>query len=231
MAIHPTLDGPRLAPRAGQAKQLVVLLHGYGADGDDLIGLGQAWADALPDTAFVSPHAPDAFPFGSGRQWYPLPTAYDRSAEDVLRALRAGVPTAATALDTFLDAELARWKLGNDALALVGFSQGATLALYGGLRRPARAVVAYSGALGALPTPLPAPKPRVLLSHGARDEVVPVAALNAAANSLRANGVDVQTRIVPQLGHGIDAEGVVLGARFLAEAVASQGAPRGRDVS
>lgn len=221
MASPPTLDGPRLAPRAGKAKQLVVLLHGYGADGNDLIGIGQMWTEALPDAAFVSPHAPDASPFGSGRQWYPLPTAYDRTAEDVLRALQAGVPTAATALDAFLDAELARWKLGNDALALVGFSQGATLALYGGLRRPARAVVAYSGALGALPEHLPAPKPRVLLSHGAEDPVVPVAALNTAAKSLRADGVDVQTRIVAHLGHGIDAEGVALGARFLSDSLMS----------
>ncbi len=215
------LDGPRLAPRAGQAKQLVVLLHGYGADGNDLIGIGQMWAEALPDAAFVSPHAPDAFPFGSGRQWYPLPTAYDRTAEDVLRALQAGVPTAAAELDGFLDAELARWKLGNEALALVGFSQGATLALYGGLCRPARAVVAYSGALGALPSPLPSPKPRVLLSHGAEDQVVPVAALSTAAQSLRADGVDVRTRIVPDMGHGIDHEGIALGARFLAESPTS----------
>jgi phospholipase/carboxylesterase len=217
MATPPALDGPRLAPRTGAAKQLIVLLHGYGADGNDLIGLGQAWVAALPHCAFASPHAPDFFPFGNGRQWYPLPTSYDRTAEDVMRALRDGVPTAAVAVDAFLDAELARLQLGNEALALVGFSQGATLALYAGLRRPVRAVLAYSGALGALPSPLLEPKPKVFLQHGAEDTVVPVAALNAAAESLRDGGIDVRTRIVPRMGHGIDPEGVALGAQFLAE--------------
>jgi phospholipase/carboxylesterase len=215
-----TLDGPRRAPTQGPARQLVVFLHGYGADGHDLIGLGEAWAEVLPHAAFVSPHAPEASPYGSGRQWFALSTGFVRSAEDVVRDLRAGVPGAAAAVDAFVDAELARLSLDNDALALVGFSQGASLALYAGLLQPARAVAAYSGALAVLPSALPASKPRVLLHHGARDDIVPAAALNDAAKTLRASDVDVRTRMVPMLGHGIDPEGVALGAKFLAESFA-----------
>ena len=145
------LDGPRLPPAAGGApRQLVVFLHGYGADGNDLIGLGREWAKLLPHAAFVSPNAPE--PCGMapmGRQWFNL--TFREAGE-----LVSGVKHAAPALEAFLDAELKR-HLGPRALALVGFSQGTMMALGVGLKRhPApAAIVGYSGALAtveALPT-------------------------------------------------------------------------------
>src|SRR5690242_17264941 len=143
------LDGPRLAPRSGKAKSLVVFLHGYGADGNDLIEIGRAWQGLLPDAAFVSPHAPR--PCGqapTGREWFPLTF---REAGERWR----GVNQAAPGLDSFLDAELKRTGLPPAALALVGFSQGTMMALHTGLRRaaPPAAIVGYSGLL-ATPEPV-----------------------------------------------------------------------------
>ncbi|MBL8831667.1 MAG: phospholipase, partial [Rhodospirillales bacterium] len=138
------LDGPRLAPQSGgKAKSVVVLLHGLGADGNDLISLAPLWARVLPDTAFVSPHAPfpcDMAPYG--RQWFSL---LDRSPARVL----AGVQAAAPILDSFLDAELARHDLPPERLALVGFSQGTMMSLYVAPRRAVAiaGVVGFSGAL------------------------------------------------------------------------------------
>jgi phospholipase/carboxylesterase len=137
------LDGPRLDPRGGEAKRLVIFLHGYGADGNDLIDLGRAWQEMLPQTAFVSPHAPE--PCGQapvGKQWFAL-TFRDPDERWV------GVNKAAPALEAFIDKELARWKLPPSALALVGFSQGTMMALHVGLRRatPLAAIVGYSGML------------------------------------------------------------------------------------
>src|SRR5580700_1991699 len=124
------LDGPRLEPQAGgAARQLVVFLHGYGADGNDLIEIGRAWQPLLPHCAFVSPHAPE--PCGEapvGRQWFAL-TFRDPNERWI------GVNKAAPLLDRFLDAELARRALPPSALALVGFSQGTMMALHVGLRR------------------------------------------------------------------------------------------------
>ena len=147
-----TLDGPRLPPAAGGApKQLVVFLHGYGADGNDLIGLGREWARALPNAAFVSPNAPEACGMAPmGRQWFNLTF---RDPNEIAR----GVTKAGPVLEAFLDGELKRLALPSRALALVGFSQGTMLALAVGLKRhPApAAIVGYSGALAtaeALPT-------------------------------------------------------------------------------
>ena len=137
------LDGPRLEPRSGPARQLVVFLHGYGADGNDLIGLGREWARDLPHAAFVSPHAPEACGMSpTGRQWFNL--SFRDPGE-----LERGVKRSGPVLEAFLDAELKRHSLPASALGLVGFSQGTMMALAVGLRRnpsPA-AIVGYSGAL------------------------------------------------------------------------------------
>src|SRR5215468_1550757 len=141
------LNGPRLEPRGGgAARQLVVFLHGYGADGNDLIDIGRAWQPLLPNAAFASPHAPEVCAMaGAGRQWFGL-TFRDPQER------WTGVNAAAPVLERFLDAELERRKLPPSGLALVGFSQGTMMALHVGLRRataPA-AIVGYSGLL-ALP--------------------------------------------------------------------------------
>lgn len=218
------LDGPRLAPRQGPAQQLVVFLHGYGADGNDLINIGGAWQQYLPRAAFVSPHAPE--PCGQapvGRQWFPL-TFRDPNERWV------GVNKAAPLLDRFLDAELNRHKLPPSALALVGFSQGTMMALHVGLRRAAApaAVVGYSGILVAPPEQeLEAfaaeikSRPPVLLVHGDRDELIPVQALFQAAQGLAALGLSVEWHISAGIGHGIDAEGLRHGGEFLARRFAT----------
>jgi len=208
------LDGPRWGPASGAApKQLVVLCHGLGADGHDLIDLAPTWARALPDAAFVAPDAPDPCDLGpTGRQWW---SVADRSPPVV----EAGVRRAATFLNPFLDAELARLALPADAYALMGFSQGAMTALFTGLRRAAapRAILAFSGALIA-PESLAAElthRPPVLLVHGEADDVVPVDRSHAAEAALRAAGVPVEATYVPRLGHGIDDTGLAMGALAL----------------
>lgn len=210
------LDGPRFGPAAGGKPQsLVLLLHGLGADGNDLISLAPYWAKLLPHTEFVSPHAPfpcDMAPYG--RQWFSL---QDRSPNMIL----AGVKAAAPILDAFIDAELAKRGLTDDKLALVGFSQGTMMSLYVAPRRaraPA-AVVGYSGALvGAesLVTEVKS-RPPVLLVHGDADTIVPFQAMAAAASGLRAAGLTVETLPRPGLPHSIDDEGLIRGGRFIAE--------------
>lgn len=211
------LEGPTALPASGgAARHLVVLLHGVGADGDDLIGLVPAFAQALPDAAFAAPHAPfpyDMAPFG--RQWFSLA---DRSPAAIGRAVRAAAPI----LDAFLDESLAAWGLDDDALALVGFSQGTMMALHVALRRRRRmrAVLGYSGMLAdpAALAPEITTRPRVLLIHGAADEVVDPAALAAATAALEAVGVPVLAQCEPGLGHGISERGVATGMAFLAQA-------------
>ena len=213
------LDGPRIDPRSGSARQLVVFLHGYGADGNDLIDIGRAWANLLPDAAFVSPHAPQ--PCGqapSGREWFAL-TFRDPNERWL------GVNAAAPGLDAFLDAELQRRNLPPSALALVGFSQGTMMALHVGLRRtvaPA-AIVGYSGML-VVPETVESDKfaaeirghPPVLLIHGDADELIPVQAIFHAAQGLAALDVPAEWHISPGIGHGIDQEGLRQGGAFLA---------------
>ncbi len=208
------LDGPRLAPASGgPAASLVVFLHGYGADGNDLIDIGRMLAPVLPETAFVSPHAPEpCSEMPVGRQWFPL-----ASADPHL--LRERVRAAAPALDVFLDAELAAHGLADDRLALVGFSQGTMMALHVGPRRAGgmAGIVGYSGLLAG-PEDLPAElchRPPVLLVHGAADAVIPAIALTAAARALGDAGFAVETHVRPGLQHGIDQQGLALGAGFL----------------
>ena len=208
------LDGPRFGPAAGgKPDSLVILLHGLGADGDDLIGLAPHWAQALPNTVFVSPHAPfpcDMAPYG--RQWFSL---QDRTSGLVL----AGVQAAAPILNAFIDAELKAHGLTEDRLALVGFSQGTMMSLYVAPRRERAiaGVVGYSGALiGAelLASEIRS-RPPVLLIHGDADPVVPVQAMEAAARTLKAVGIPVTTESRPGLPHSIDEVGLAKGGRFL----------------
>lgn len=218
------LDGPRLNPRSGAAQQLVVFLHGYGADGNDLIDIGRAWQQYLPQAAFASPHAPE--PCGQapvGRQWFPL-TMRDPNER------WTGVNKAAPLLERFLDSELGRHKLPPSALALVGFSQGTMMALHVGLRRataPA-AIVGYSGLLVTAPErEIEAfaaeirSRPPVLLVHGDSDDLIPVQALFQASQGLSALGLSVEWHISPGTGHGIDAEGLRHGGEFLARRFAA----------
>jgi phospholipase/carboxylesterase len=225
MAIPP-LDGPRLPPAAGGApRQLVVFLHGFGADGNDLIGLGHEWARLLPHAAFVSPHAPEPCAGAPmGRQWFNL--TFREAGE-----LVTGVKHAAPPLEAFLDAELRRHSLGPRALALVGFSQGTMMALGVGLKRhpPPAAIVGYSGALAtveALPKD-PGTAPAILLVHGDMDKVIPLDAMLIAREQLAQAGLPVEWHVAEGIGHGIDAQGLHLGGAFLKQAFASAQLTRG----
>ena len=214
------LNGPRLEPRAGgAARQLVVFLHGYGADGNDLIEIGRAWQPLMPNAAFVSPHAPEPCAMaGAGRQWFGLTF---REPGERWR----GVNSAAPILERFLDAELERRKLSPSALALVGFSQGTMMALHVGLRRAAApaAIVGYSGMLvlpaeevtDALAAEIRS-RPPVLLVHGDRDDLIPAQALFQSAQGLAALGVPAEWHLSAGIGHGIDGEGLRHGGEFLA---------------
>jgi phospholipase/carboxylesterase len=217
------LNGLRIEPRSGTARQLVVFLHGYGADGNDLIDIGRAWQSLLPDAAFVSPHAPR--PCGQapvGREWFPLTF---RNPEERW----TGVNAAAPVLIEFLDAELARRQLPPSALALVGFSQGTMMSLHVGLRRavaPA-AIIGYSGMLVVPEEVDPEAfaaeirsRPPVLLIHGDADQLIPVQALFHAAQGLAALDVPAQWHISAGIGHGIDQEGLRQGGEFLAKCFA-----------
>jgi phospholipase/carboxylesterase len=216
------LDGPRIAPRSGKARQLVVFLHGYGADGNDLIALGQEWQSQLPDAAFVSPHAPEACAGAPmGRQWFELTF---RNPDERWRGVNKALP----GLQTFFDAELARHSLPPSALALVGFSQGTMMALHSGLRRavaPA-AIVGYSG-LYVTPESKDGPalaqaeirsRPPILLVHGTQDELIPPQALFMSASLLAAADAPVEWHLSHGVGHGIDGEGLQQGGAFLKRA-------------
>jgi len=214
MSNLPILNGPRLEPASGGApKQLVLLLHGVGSDGNDLIGLAPYFAQTLPDALFVSPHAPYAFDMAqAGYQWFSLLDTSERSRLD-------GVTGTAPILDRFIDDMLAETGLSEDKLVLIGFSQGAMMSLYTGLRRRTQlaGIIGYSGMLvGAelLGDEIES-RPPVLLTHGDADPVLPVAALPAAVAGLEAAGVSVEHHVRPGLPHGIDEECIRLGQDFL----------------
>jgi phospholipase/carboxylesterase len=209
------LDGPTSPPPSGAApRSLVILLHGYGSNGEDLISLAPYWRAALPETLFLAPDAPQPCPGApGGRQWWPLTSLTPQ-------ARAAGVRVSAPNLNAYIDAQLAAHGLTEDRLALVGFSQGTMMALHVGPRRGNRlaGIVGYSGML-ADPDALGAEvvtKPPVLLAHGDADDVLPVYALHQAQDRLKALDFEVEAHISRGLGHSLDDQGLQLGARFLA---------------
>jgi phospholipase/carboxylesterase len=217
------LQGPSRPPhRGGKPKSVVVLLHGLGADGNDLISLAPYWAPLLPETEFLSPNAPfpcDMAPYGY--QWFSF---QQRTPEAVLAGVRAAAPF----LDGFLDQTLAARGLDESRLALVGFSQGTMMSLHVGLRR-AKAVagiVGYSGRLigeDVLAAELRS-KPPVLLMHGTADEIVPFESLPLAEKELTAHGVPVTTVRRPGLGHSIDEIELAKAGEFLKRVLAPSAA-------
>jgi phospholipase/carboxylesterase len=220
------LSGPSRPPAAGgKPRRLVILLHGLGADGNDLIGLAPYWARLLPDAEFVSPNAPfpcDMAPYGY--QWF---SAQDRSPAAVLAGVRAAAPM----LDGFIDEALAERDLGAADLALVGFSQGTMMSLFVGLRRRERlaGIVGFSGRLLApeLLADELSSRPPILLVHGTEDPLVPYRSLNAAQTALEAAGVPVETLSCPGIGHSIDEAGLRRGGQFLERVLGPPDGARG----
>ena len=216
MAQVPPLNGPSLPPAdGGAAKQLVILLHGVGADGNDLIGLAPFYQRAVPGAAFVSPNAP--FPFDQapfGYQWFSL--------QDMQPNTRlVGVQNAAPMVDAFIDDQLSRSGLTEKELVLIGFSQGAMMALYVGLRRERTlaGIISHSGILVGphLLTQEIKSYPPVLLTHGAMDDLLPPTSLPEANAALSQAGVNAEAHLMPGLGHGIDEPTILHGLRFLTQ--------------
>jgi phospholipase/carboxylesterase len=213
----PNLTEPSWGPASnGAPKQLVILCHGVGADGNDLIDLAPYWARVLPDAIFVAPHAPEPFDMAPvGRQWFSL------GDMDPVK-LGVGVRRAAKGLDKFIDEQLAKYDLPPTAYALMGFSQGAMTVLFTGLRRVVapRAILAFSGALidpESLKVEIKNRAP-VLLAHGEADPVVPAFRSRDAEATLQAVNVPVEAVFAAKLEHGIDEFILDAGAVFLRKA-------------
>jgi phospholipase/carboxylesterase len=199
--------------RGGAPDSLVVLLHGYGADGADLVGLAEPWGRAVPGALFLAPDGPEPCEMAPcGRQWFGL-------ADMDPARLAEGIAAAVRLLSAFVARQAALHGLVPARIALMGFSQGAMLALAAGLAAepPPACILAYSGALLA---GLGSARPPVLLVHGEADMVVPVSASRAARSALEAAGVPVEALFPPALGHGLDEAGIAAGAAFLARHLA-----------
>ncbi len=214
------LDGPRLNARSGVRKQLIIILHGYGADGADLIPLGKQWQQLLPDAEFVAPNAPQFCQNPPmGYQWFALNVTM-QGVVSTPKERWDGAVEAAPALDAFIDAELARTGLDESALALVGFSQGAMMALHVGLRRPKApaCIVSFSGMLlGPEHLGEISAKPPVFLAHGSLDDIVPFAAMDMTRQALESADIAVTTYVEQGMAHGIDGEATWLAGEFLAK--------------
>ncbi len=213
------LAGPGAGPSSGgDPDSLVVLVHGYGADGNDLIGLAPYFAEVLPNTAFVSPHAPYPCEMAPvGRQWF---NVWNEDPVSRLEEIRH----AAAILDGFIDGRCAALGIAEDRLALLGFSQGTMMSLFVAPRRgaPCAGVLGYSGRLeGAdLLAAETISRPPVVLVHGDSDELLPLHRLQHAQAALEENGFSVAAHIRPGLGHGIDEAGIEIGRRFLSSRLA-----------
>lgn len=206
----------RRAAVSGRTRQMIVVLHGYGADGADLLGLADPLGPHLPDAVFYAPDAPDPCagnPFG--RQWFGIPRFDGSSPEQAM----AGLTRAQAAVDRFLDARLQDEGLSAKDLILLGFSQGAMTALHVAPRRstPIAGVVAISGRLIA-PERLDADstaKPPVLLMHGDRDDVVDFGEMASAGRALVAAGFETFGHVMQGSGHGIAPDGLQVALAFL----------------
>ncbi|PKQ11087.1 MAG: phospholipase [Alphaproteobacteria bacterium HGW-Alphaproteobacteria-1] len=211
------LQAGRRAPLSGETRSAVVFLHGYGANGADLLGLADPLAEHLPDTLFVAPDAPETIPgMPFGLQWFPIPWIDNSSEEEAER----GLLSAARDLDAFLDALMVDEDLLPEQVVLFGFSQGTMMALHVAPRREdaVAGVVAFSGRL--LRPDLLADevqsRPPILLVHGDADDVVPVQSLPEAAEALQGAGwQDVYAHVMKGTAHGIAPDGLSVALAFM----------------
>ncbi|WP_197917998.1 alpha/beta hydrolase [Thiosulfatihalobacter marinus] len=211
------LNTLRREPQSGEIRSVVIFLHGYGANGADLIGLADPLAEHLPDTLFLSPDAPEEIPgMPMGRQWFPIPWIDGSSEEESAR----GMAAAADDLNAFLDAVMVDEDVLPEQVVLFGFSQGTMMGLHVGLRREDEmaGIVAFSGRLMApeLLEDEVVSKPPILLVHGDMDDVVPVQSLPEAAEALQKAGfTDVYAHIMKGTAHGIAPDGLSVALAFM----------------
>jgi phospholipase/carboxylesterase len=211
------LHAERVEPLSGETRSAVVFLHGYGANGRDLIGLAEPLAEHMPDTLFLSPDAPEEC-VGSplGLQWFPIPWI-DGSSEEMARN---GVLRAVDDLQAFLDGIMVDEDLLPEQVMLFGFSQGSMMALHAAPRRedPVAGVVAIAGRLlePELLSDEVQSRPPILLVHGDRDDVVPIQALPEAARALEAAGwSEVYAHVMKGTAHGIAPDGLSVALAFM----------------
>ena len=211
------LQAGRKGPHSGETRSIVVFLHGYGANGADLLGIADVLMEHLPDTLFVAPDAPESIPMmPTGLQWFPIPWIDGSSEEESERGLMA----AADDLNAFLDALMVDEDVLPEQVVLFGFSQGTMMALHVAPRRedPVAGVVAFSGRLLApeLLKDEAVSRPPVLLIHGDADDVVPPKSLPEAAEALQAAGwQDVFAHIMKGTAHGIAPDGLSVALAFM----------------
>ena len=218
-----TLDYKTMGSQSGDTKSLVIFLHGYGADGADLLGLADPLAPHLPDTVFVAPDAPERSVMNPmGFQWFPIPWI-DGSSEEVAAE---GMARAVNDLNGFLDHVMMENGVTAAETALVGFSQGTMMSLHVAPRRaePFAGVVGFSGRL-LEPESLEdevVVRPPVLLIHGDADDVVPTQRLPAAAEGLQNAGwTEVYAHIMKGTGHGIAPDGLSVALAFVKDKLPS----------
>jgi len=211
------LQAGRKEPLSGELRSCVVFLHGYGANGADLLGLADPLAEHMPDTLFLAPDAPEACAGAPmGYQWFPIPWI-DGSSEE---AAAEGLRRAADDLNAFLDGVMVDEDLLPEQVMVLGFSQGTMMALHVLPRRedPVAGIVAFSGRL--LEPELLADealcKPPVLLIHGDQDDVVPPQSLPLAAEALEGAGwTEVYAHIMKGTAHGIAPDGLSVALAFM----------------
>jgi len=211
------LQAGRKGPKSGTTRSVVVFLHGYGANGADLLSLADVLGEYLPDTVFVAPDAPETIPMmPMGLQWFPIPWIDGSSEEEAERGLQA----AAADLDAFLDALMVDEDVLPEQVALFGFSQGTMMALHVGPRREdaLAGIVGFSGRLLApeLLKEEVKTRPPILLVHGDQDDLVPPQSLPETAEALQAAGWrDVYAHVMKGTGHGIAPDGLQVALAFL----------------
>jgi phospholipase/carboxylesterase len=202
------------------ADALIILLHGVGSNGLNMMALAEAWRASLPGTVFAAPDGPFAFEHGPGRQWFSIAGVTDQNRPQRIAAARS-------AFDQVIRAQLEQHGFEDrlDRVAFVGFSQGSMMLLDAVVsgRWPVAAGVAFSGRLASPPPFEPSHGTKLLLLHGSADGVVPAAEMGQARTALHAYGLDVETRLFPGLGHTISAEGATMAHAFIAASLAAEG--------
>lgn len=210
-----TLSGPKKEAKSGNADSMVVFLHGYGADGNDLISIGDVLADHLPNTKFLAPNAPERCANNPmGYQWFPIPWL-DGSTQE---ASEQGMKNSISLLNVWLDETHANEGIAPERTVIIGFSQGTMMALHV-LPRRKESVAGIVGFSGRLLNPDDfsgvVSKPPVLLVHGDADEMVPPSSLPEAADALVSNEFEVYTHISKGTGHGIAQDGLGMALQFI----------------
>jgi phospholipase/carboxylesterase len=215
------LHGPSVSPKSGVVKNIVIFLHGYGSNGDDLISLAAHWREFLPDTAFYSPNAP--YPCGMasftiGYQWFDLSGLdFHKFAKNVTCSLPI--------LQTYINQLAELHELQTTKIALVGFSQGAIMSLRAGLERrePIAGIVGYSGAYLPEDDEHVRSRPDTLIIHGDLDDIVTIDYFYEAVAALQKLNVPLKSHVCQGLRHGIDEAGITLGGEFLKKVLYSDG--------